>query len=98
MYVHYRVIIIVSGICKICDSETVLELQRMTVSQNDADCDNLPTTNNGGIIQFYEVDIPWKKSKAGVGVNDKAAAKARLQELVRNHSTGLGKGKGRKNS
>ncbi len=76
-----------SGLCKLCVSETILELHRTTVSQNDADCDNLPTTTDGGIISFYEVDIPWKKFMAGVAVNDKAAARARVQELIGNRGT-----------
>ncbi len=80
------------GLCKICDSETVLQLQMMATYQIDADCDNLPTTIDGGIISFYEVDIPWRTLMAGIVRNDKVAAKARVQELIRNHGTDLEKG------
>ncbi len=64
----------------------------ITTFQNDADCNNPPTTVDGGLLTFREADIPRRRSKAGVGRNDKAAAKGRAQELIRNHGTVSGKG------
>ncbi len=73
------------GLCKICSSETVLQLHMTATHQIDADCDNGPTTTDSGIISFHEVDILWR---SGISHNDKTATKARVQEMIRNQGKG----------